>query len=295
MSYDRMSPQPPSTIFNADGDTSAAVRAGELIANASERVVEISGIPVAITAKDMSVTVLTAALDQAEARKPAPSRRKGTATHLEVESFIEHVNRFKDEGSAIFADTQSVRLNAVFDYHKADAPRWGQHRAVYTCPLSRQWQLWIAANEKEMSQDTFADFIDANLKDLASRRGNEISDDIAQPAAVVEMARNLSVRSNVVFERKVDPTTGASSLVSKDERDASSTKIPRAFLLGIPVFEGGAAYQIEARLRLKMQGGRPTFSFALYQTDVILRDAFGEVRTKVKDATALPVFAGSPE
>lgn len=285
-------------IFNtSDTDVSAAIRAGIELAPAETKIAfPITGIPVAITPAGAQVRVMKEVLEEAELRADAPKRRKGTATHQELESFIAHVNRFKDDGSAIFADVQRVQLLAVFDYHKADAPRWGQHRAVYTCPLSRQWKLWLQQNEHEMSQDQFADFIDANLKDIASPpTGGAISADVAQPAAVVEMARNLVVRSNTAFERKVDITTGATTLVSKDERDPSSTKIPRAFMLGIPVFEGGAVYAIEARVRLKMQNGRPTFSYSLFQTDEILRDAFGDVRKKVAEGTALPLFVGAPE
>src|SRR5690348_16422519 len=70
-----------------------------------------------------------------------PERRTGTAKLTTLESFCEHVARFADEHSAIFAseDPNSPKLEAVLDYHEkgsGGAPRFGKHRAVYFFPLS---------------------------------------------------------------------------------------------------------------------------------------------------------------
>lgn len=39
----------------------------------------------------------------------------------------------------------------------------------------------------------------------------------------------------------------------------------------------------------------PSFAFVMHRRGDIERDAFGEVRTEIADATGLPVFAGTPE
>jgi uncharacterized protein YfdQ (DUF2303 family) len=183
----------------------------------------------------------------------------------------------------------------VLDYHKAGAaadPRWGQHRSVYTCPLAEQWKLWNAQSGVKMLQDAFADFLDANMADLASPAPGA---SYPQPADVLTMARNLIIRSKGTFERSTNPTTGEATLVCKNENDASSTKIHRAFLVGIPVFEAGASYSVEALIRMEMSSGRPVFSYTLNQPQLTKRHAFGEVRAAVKEQTELPLFVGSPE
>lgn len=281
-----------------DDNMKAALDAGQQLGKIDDRHTEIDGIPVALVPPGATFKILDELQARADSRADAPRRRKGTSNHSELASFIEHVNRFKDADSAVFADTGAVRMTAVLDYHQAGAekpPRWGEHRSVYVCPLSEQWRLWNANNGVKLAQDAFAQFIEDNMQDLASPSGNGADKDLPMPSDVLTMARNLVIQSKGEFSRSINPTTGESSLVCKNENVTGSTKIPRAFLIGIPVFEAGAMYRVEARMRMDMSSGRPTFSYVLYQPEVIKRDAFGEVRQMVKEQTALPVFAGSPE
>ena len=281
-----------------NGNIQAALDAGKQLADVSKLIGEVNGIPVALRndgENDERIEVLDAVLDAADARAEKPRRLKGTSTHAELASFIAHANRFKDARSAVFADVAAVRLTAVYDYHQAFGdPRWGEHRAVYACPLSRPWQLWNQNDGKKMQQEAFAQFIEDNLPDLVAP-GVQDDKDLPMPADVLTMARNLIVRSEGEFQRSFDPVTGASTLVTKHDNKTESTKIPRAFLLGIPVFEAGMFYKVTARMRMEMSGGRAIFSYVLFQPEVIKRDAFGEVRQKVEEGTQLIVFAGSPE
>lgn len=266
-------------------------------ADAEKKIIEILGIPLVITPSG-SASILKAVIDLADERGDKPRRRRGQSMHDELASFIAHVNRFKDTDSAVFADIDNTTVTAVLDYHRAGAaadPRWGQHRSVYECPLSAEWQRWNENDGVKMSQDTFAQFIEDNLDDLRAPTGNGADKDLPMPSEVLTMARNLVIRSKGEFSRSMNPTTGESSLVCKNENDTTSTRIPRAFLLGIPVFEAGVTYAVEARMRMDMSSGRPQFSYSLYKPEAIKRDAFGEVRTMVEQQTTLPVFAGSPE
>lgn len=289
---------------NRKGDIETALRAGKLIAAAGERILKLQDAderehPFAVLPQDMRLESLAPIIAEMDARAANPRHRSGTARHQEVDSFIAHINRSKDEGSAIWADIDATTLTAILDYHEpgADgAPRWGRHRAVYSCPLSQQWKLWMGNNDKAMGQEGFGQFIEDNLRDIVPPDPNNPEDaECPQPAKVLEMARTLVVRTKGEFSRTLNPTTGEGSLVCKTENETSSTKIPKAFLLGIPVFEAGARYRIEARLRFAMRDGRPTFSYSLYQPQVVLRDAFGEVRARVQKETSLPLFVGTPE
>lgn len=270
----------------------SAVEAGANGAHIDTRITEIEGVPVGyVGGAEPKFQVLSAVLDISDGRADAPRRRRGTAVHHEVGSFVEFVNRHKSPASVCFADGPNVKVTAVLNYQPAgpDVAAWGDHRAVYSCPLSDQWRAWNAAADKPMSQEAFAQFLEDHLDDIRS------ADGFPAAASMVELARNLVIRSKGVFERKINPTTGEGIMVCKDEHEESSTRIPRAFLLGIPVFEAGAPYAVEARLRFTMAGGRPAFAFALYRAREILRDAFGEVRARVAKETSLPMFAGEPE
>ncbi|MDE8453326.1 DUF2303 family protein, partial [Klebsiella pneumoniae] len=74
-----------------------------------------------------------------------PLRRAGTATMLSLDSLIDHVNRFKDADTVVFADDSrsAPSMTAVLDYHRAGAsgdPRFGKHRSLYAFPLSDEWK-----------------------------------------------------------------------------------------------------------------------------------------------------------
>lgn len=283
----------------------ACIDAGIGLAQIENRIteVEVDGVdvPVALTPNGMTLHVLADVIKAADERAQKPRRLRGTATHHELESFITHLNAFKDPASVVFADVNNVKLTAVFDYNVAGAgtegenvARWGQHRSVYACPLSAEWKRWTGANEQWMGQDKFAQFIEDNMVDLANPSSSDY-DVMPKPAAVLEMARKLSINIQGEFKREINQTTGESTLINKTEHGPNSTKIFKAFVLGIPVFEAGEKYRVEARLRFTIADGPPKFSYALYQSDAIKRDAFGEVRAKVAAATDLPVYAGSPE
>ena len=230
---------------------------------------------------------------------PAPRRRMGTAMHQELESFVEHVKRFASTSSVIWANVETVMLTAVFDYHpprvqgddKSPAA-WCQHRAVYVCPKAPAWLRWMAANDRWMTQEVFAAFIEDLLDDLTSGKDG---DAYPAPIAVLEMARGLQLHTKGRFSRKLDPRSGDYSIICQQETESSSTEIPRAFLVALPVFVGGELYRIEARVRCRIQDGVPQLSYVLHRAVEVERDAFGDVRAKAAEGTGLPVFAGTPE
>lgn len=275
-----------------------AIQAGVEMADAATRMVdwvEESGgmkIPVAFLGTNMRAEVLTEVLREIEQRKPHPTRCKGIARFTELDSFIAHVNRFKSDESVVFAIAQEHNLQAVYDYHSADQPAWCQHRAEYTCPLSREWSRWCGFAGKDRSQDEFANFVDEHLNDLTSPHDDEGA---ATPIDVLEMARNLAIHTKGTFERKLDPTTGEHTMVCKQEHGENSTKIPKAFYLALPVYEGGAKYRVEARIRFRIHHGSPAFAIVLHRKQEILEDAFNEVREQVAKKTKLPLYAGTPE
>lgn len=271
------------------GDVAAAVAAGVALAKAEDRVLFIDAIPIAIVPEGYQVEVLERALALSDERSEHPRRRRGVSTLTELDAFLAHALLFKTSDSVVFADNAALKLTAVYDYHAHDRPAWCQHRGVYACPKSPAWVRWMARHEKALTQDQLGDILEEDLEDLVSQDG------FPKPIELLEMARNLRLHTTGKFERKVDPTSGSFALVCKQETESTSTPIPRAFLLGIPVFDGGDHYRVEVRIKLKMVEGTPRFSLTMHRYTEIERDAFGVVRQVVHDKTGLPVLAGAPE
>jgi uncharacterized protein YfdQ (DUF2303 family) len=140
-----------------------------------------------------------------------------------------------------------------------------------------------------MKQDKFGDFIESRLEDLSVAEG------MPKPNEILKMARDLQIVTKGVYSRTFDPTTGNGSLVCTTESEAvQSTVIPRAFLVAIPVFQGGDRYAVEARVRMQVVDGAPTFRYELHRRIEVEGHAFDEIRKAVAEKTGLPLFAGTP-
>lgn len=243
----------------------------------------------------------------------APRRRTGTAVLHRLESLVGHVLRFKDEHSVIFADVNdagSPQLVAVLNYHEQGhdgAPRFGDHRAVYRFPVSEEWSAWTGTDSEWMSQADFAAFLEERSVEVLDpkKAGDKTKDligalglSLASPAQLVALSRGLSVRVNQRVENAQSLSSGEMSVQFKTEHqgdDGKPLKVPGAFLIGIPVFRNGDAYQVLARLRYRLHGGAVTWSYDLHRTDAIWDDAVTEACQRVTEETEVPLVYGTPE
>lgn len=216
----------------------------------------------------------------------APARARANVKILDQASFVDYFNRFKIDGSAIFADRSGFKFAAVIDYHVRDAPAFGSHRLVYECPRSKEWQTWVGCNDKPMSQADFALFIENNIVDIRS-----------PPAAeMLEAARSLSTKRKVEFVSAVRLADGAQSFTYNETVEGVTSKgnlqIPETFTLGIPVFFGGQPYEVTARLRYRMPEGRLSLWYSLYRHEYIEQDAFARVGGEIQQATETTIWQG---
>ncbi len=117
-----------------------------------------------------------------------PEHIKSKDTLQDIESFVAHVNRFKLDETALFANRSMSEpsISAIYDFHwhqqkvavtsaeggdkpdlvKENMPEWGEHRAIYRFPLSEEWKIWMAQNKRPMDQGAFAIFIEDRIIDL---------------------------------------------------------------------------------------------------------------------------------
>lgn len=231
---------------------------------------------------------------------PGPDHRKGTASHQTLESFVAHVNRFRDDDSAVWAhrNGQQTQLVAIFDYHAHGAtgtPRWGRHRAVYPCPLSDAWKQWGGGSKLLLDQEDLAEFLEAHDYELAN--GTLPSGTTApQPAFLLTMANRLETYSTATAKRERDPNTGRTKISYNEEKGVAGDVVPPpAFLISIPVFVDSEPRAMEVRLSVKVESGAATFTLWIHNAEKHYREAMETIRTTVTGKTALPVFDGTPE
>lgn len=247
-----------------------------------------------------------------------PRHRHGTATMLSLDSFIEHVNRFKDGDSAVFAndDRDTPSLTSVIDYHPSGAvspARFGKHRSVFAFPLSDEWKAWKQHDAEPMGMADFAAFLENRIIDVLYIIPGEDSlpedvarlvdtlggnDSVATPNKLMELARGLQINEAAVVQEAVNLSSGEGIVrfqSSHTDEHGAPVKVPSLFLIGIPVFRNGPLYRIAARLRYRKNGGRLTFWYELWRTDRTFDHAFSEAVERVKVETELPVLLGKPE
>lgn len=242
---------------------------------------------------------------------PNPERRQGTARLTSLESFIEHVNRFKDQDSALFATIDDPSIQCVFDYHRATAaglPRFGEHRSGYTFPLSDEWRAWLdAASDESLSQEEFAMLLEERIFDVldpdaAGPRALELAETLgiklASPQRLLEVSRGFSVRAGLSVLQAQTVSSGE-TIMKFEERhesaDGGPLSVPGGFVIGIPVFKLGAPYQLPVRLRYRLRDRKVTWSIDVRRAELVKQDAINEACELVRDETELPLFYGRPE
>lgn len=305
-------------------DVADALNVGALGPDGSDEV------PVLVLPTGLQAHSIKPFLDQ---YRTAPERREGTAKLVELESFCDHVNRFKDADSAIFAEpsTTSPKLMAVLDYHQRcnlptgedvvvgevvrgevkpvdGKPRFGKHRAVYPFPLSDEWQAWLAKNGHPMPQAEFATWLEDRIVDVADPQAAFTSakrfaealgiTTFASPNKLLDLSRGLTIHVDERAATKVNPSTGETSVFySAEHQDEAGAPlvIPRAFLIQIPVFRAGTLYQLPVRLKYRLASGRLAWFYDIHNVLKAFDDAFREACDLAAEKTGLPLFYGSPE
>lgn len=250
-----------------------------------------------------------------DAFRASPKRRRGAASFTKIEGLIDHINRFKDADSAIFAadDRSKPSLTAVLDYHRAGAdasPRFGVHRSVFRFSLSDEWTAWTRANKAPMPMAKFAAFLEDRIIEVIDpSAGDPLPEElqkyialrggkVATGAKLVELSRGMHVFENAVVGETVNLASGEGVIEFRSEHvDAKGRplNVPGLFLIAIPVFRHGDLYRIAARLCYRKTGEGLVFWFELWRADQAFDDAFANACERVRTETELPLFFGTPE
>jgi uncharacterized protein YfdQ (DUF2303 family) len=237
-----------------------------------------------------------------------PERIIGCAALDTLDSFIQHIQRFKRPSTAVYASTAGLRV--VYDYHDVlpaigDTPDNCDHQAWYGFPMSTEWRAWMGAHGVEMPQRRFAEFIEERVADIATPKDSdsasyfgELGFNLASPSTMLGLSRGLTVRVDCEAVHKTNLSSGEVEVVYKENHaDAvgAPLKIPGGFMLRISPFVDGVLYRIPVRLRYKVSGGKVIWTVMLYRADAVLRDAIKDACNTVVDKTQVPVFYGAPE
>lgn len=220
-----------------------------------------------------------------------PERVCQHVTLLTSDDFLAYWNRFKSDSSVVFGDERNATYRAIVDFHAADGtPKWCSHMATYACPKSKEWEVWNCSNGKRMPQAAFAEFIEDNYPDIVK----------PSHAEMIQVSTNLSAKKSVQFSQATRLDNGQSQLVYQEEVKGSvetkggTMKVPDGFTLKLPVFIGGPAYQLEARLRYRIEDGKLQIWYDLHRPHKVVEAATQAVTQAIRKGIGEdPMFLGA--
>lgn len=201
-----------------------------------------------------------------------PAKPRGTIAMESLGSLIAYTRQHGDKGTCIFASLEKMRVESVIDWHYPASPEWGEHRAIYSLRLTKEWEDWNRISGKPLSQREFAEFIEEHL------------DEIAEPKAadVLTVATTLTGKRNVKFTNVTNLSNGDQSLQweeSTDAKGAGDTRVPTRITLAVPVFRGAedeTRFEVQAIFRYRIAEGKLSFEIRLLHAERVLEMAFAQ-------------------
>lgn len=253
-----------------------------------------------------------------------PARRVGVAKVKTVDSFIDLINRHKNEASAIFVDAEwrEPNLLAVIDYHATAAEdskstpgedalaRDMKHRIAYHFPLSDPWKQWLAGDLTNsrppnwMSQEDFARFLENHIHEIASPTvGDEtfvqtqFKTKLASANQMLDLARGLEINVESNVKAKTRLASGETQIVFETTHkngEGGEIDVPGMFMIAVPLFYGSDLTRLCVRLRYRVNGGI-VWGYEIHRPDIVIDEAVRIEVNRVANDTLLPTYDGAPE
>jgi uncharacterized protein YfdQ (DUF2303 family) len=226
------------------------------------------------------------------ARQPRSAVEKMTC----VKSFVEYVKTFRTKEMQIFAKFGQKKITAFFDYlptpkNNASAKDLQPGNRLHSCEieikLSEKYERWKRICKKRIPQMDFAEFLDENFQDVM----------IPDGLTFKELALSLSAEINQSFESsrrlKDGASRGAWQVDVKIKSGAiEQLEIPERITLGIPIYDGGNAVELQARMRVRIDSGTAYFILMPNDWEEIEKTDFQNTIEKIEKELGLPIFIG---
>lgn len=227
-----------------------------------------------------------------ERHDPNPKRKRASVALYAAESFIDYVKRYSTlDVSIIFGQASEVggSFKSILDYH-GSIPGWGEHTVSLDLKTTPEWSRWLGMNNKQLTQEQFAEFIEDNAPDIVT----------PDAAALLDMVTLLQGTKTVQFKSGKSLKNGATELLYTEQivestgRRDDSMQLPNFIIVRLTPFVGCAGADITARLRFRISdSGKLTFIFVLDRPFKVLEAAFNVVAAQIETETTIPVMLGN--
>ncbi|WP_438391125.1 DUF2303 family protein [Caballeronia sp. DA-9] len=273
---------------SGERDTAATLAAGAALAETRKSPLA-DGKPFVIVPDGYAVREITEVFDN-------PARAVGVIKLRDANSFVAYFNRQKRPESLIYASLDPAKILGVIDDHRSyeegfavghDGSNWRSYRVEFPVPASREWKTWTGKDRQALTQLELAELIEDNLPDIKSPDGS----------TMLSVALNFEASKEGNFVSASRLQDGSTTFVWKEDVNATGNKIamPSQITLSIPVFENGQAYEIDARIKYRVNNGVLKIWYELVRPHKILEAAFRAVWAQIEEQTGTKILLGSPE
>lgn len=222
------------------------------------------------------------AVKDLEQMLPTPTRLRGVVRLHDAASFCAYVNAYADATSRVYlqADTMGAEFTAALNHGG-----WRDHKAHYKCTTTPEWQTWVGANRKSMSQADFAAYIEDNLLDIVVPEG----------AKMLEVSRSLQAKRAVSFTSAVRLDNGDTEFLYEEETKGTSKgklDIPTEFVISVSPFVGTPTVETVARLRYRINDGKLVMWYELVRPHKVVEEAVNSEIARIEELIGIKIWRG---
>lgn len=229
-----------------------------------------------------------------------PRRKNGAFTVTDVPSFAAYLTKHGIPETELWGARDAGYIRAVINAHdgitgeddaNADPDGqigkagWGDHTITLALRHSDDWRDWTKNDGQWMTQDVFAEFVEAHLPNFGDPNGAE----------ALELARSFKATQKVEFgtTRHAGGETTLSYVETTDAKAGKKGDItfPDRITLALQVYDQGKPYPLAARLRYRVRGGELAMGYLLDRPKDTLDQAFTDVAEDVETQTSRQVWS----
>lgn len=221
---------------------------------------------------------------------PTPRRAAGRRRVVRDEKDLVRLCEELGAHPTVYADPVTRSVVAILnDDVDKDSPGWRDDTITLGLVETEEWKAWKAANGELFPQEAFAEFIEdwrRTVVDPDDATMLEIAQTLHATVGVkAKSSRRLrDGNRQVQWEESTTTTAG----------DDGKVEIPEVFTVALVPWKGRdvTPIKMQARLRIRLNGGNVLLGFKLVDVDARMDEAFEALLAPIRDS--LPVVMGTP-
>ena len=213
---------------------------------------------------------------------PKPLRNSEARVIETVHSFESYVNRFKEKQSSIYVKGDVIVAEIDHRSPKGEL-EWADHTARLALVDTEEWCQWKGSNKRALSQEDFADLIEARAAEIIK----------PESAEMLEVAQHLHITNNSAASSYLRSGSNHSITFTSEKKATSKdgVEIPTKFQIRVKPFRNTEeVIRLDVRLKVKITSEHPVFIYEMMDLIAAVENAKKSIIEGISKNTSLPVY-----